>query len=277
MFSFVKISTEHFGQDALSRSKVFRTKLLAFLVIYTSAGFLPTITVIYAWFQQKGYWQMGSFVYHALSTRMPKIAVFFGMLFNEWHFSYVCGTFYFSFHISLAFMHTFKTTMVKTMEMDNKAGQRPLKLLQEQMLIYSKLRIVTTLYNDVYGKLYVPSLKAILGIMLVQSVFISVRLSGTGGTSGMLVTTFGIAGVVISIVVIPLFVGFMAMVNEYSKRFLGFLRKRGHGELGRRLVRSYRIEAVRSGGMYTIEKLTCLTVLGLISNLCGSVLISIKL
>lgn len=235
--------------------------------------------MIYAWFQQQGYWQMGSFVYHALSQTMPNIAVLLGMLFNEWHFSYICGTFYFSFYINLAFMHTFKAAIVKMMEMENKVGQRSLKLLQEQLLIYSKLRIVTTLYNDVYGKLYVPSLKAILGIMLVQSVFISVRLSGLGGASGMLVTMFGIAGVVISIVVIPLFVGFMAMVNEFSKRFLRYLRKRGHfhGEIGRRLVRSYRIQAVRSGGMYTIEKLTCLTVLGLISNLCGSVLISIKL
>lgn len=72
------------------------------------------------------------------------------------------------------------------------------------------------------------------------------------------------------------------MVNERSRKLENFLRKRQEVEifsskLSRRLLRAFKVEAVKSGGFYELTKLTCLTVLGLISNMTGSVLMSIKI
>lgn len=153
--------------------------------------------------------------------------------------------------------------------------KKRLKLLEEQMSTYSKLRILVTVYNNVYGRSFVSVMKATCAIQTVQSVFVCVRLSAGGG---LLVLAFGLTCLLIAVSAIITFVSFLAMVNDYSGKLKGFLRnQKFHGKLARRILNAYRVESVKSGSFYGIKRVTCLTLFALISNLSSSILISVKL
>lgn len=235
---------------------------------------------------QKEHWQLGSMAYRLLlylsdptSPQLEQVFSIACIILDVWYFFYVCGSNYIALHINLEYMHTFKTAVLLVM-----GGQMKVKchnhisgrfnLLQSQLRIYTKLRLITTVYNGVYGKYFVPTTKTFCGLIVVQSVFISVRLAGK---SGLIVTLFGLSCSLIGITCLALFITFMAMVHDHSMKLKDYLRKKQFiGGLERRLVKGFRVEAVKSGGMYPIERETCLTVLGLISNMCGSALLSFK-
>lgn len=198
---------------------------------------------------------------------------------DVWFCFYVWGTYFLSLHINLIYMHTFKTALNQIIDSGTRkcANFGSLKQLQEQFFIYSKLRLLTNTYNKVYGNLYVPNIKTVFSIMLVQALFITVRLSGRGG---FLVAFFGGSCSVVGLVFIVMFVEFTAMVSESSEQFYRWIRqnnKNMYGPYGRKLINSFKVEAVKSGNFYKIQKITCLTVLGFLGNLCGSALISIKI
>ncbi len=144
------------------------------------------------------------------------------------------------------------------------------------MSIYSQLRIVTTIYNNVFGKLFGPGLKSMMGIMLVQNIFVSVRLADRGGWINL---TFVVSCSLYIIAMMMIFVGFNTMVNDCSRRFGSYLNKSNQFcmRVVTKLIKSYKEIAVTSGGMYIIEKKTSLTVLAMISYTCGSVFISVKI
>lgn len=235
---------------------------------------------IYYHFRQD-YWQMGSYFYRIVlllthgstkDTSNDLTASLIALLVDMWVLFYAWGSWMISMHLNLCFMHTFKTTLAQMMRM---TIQQNTGSLLEQMFIYSKLRILTTVFNQVYGKLYIPFIKSFMGMMISAGVLISVRLAPK---SDLLVGIFGFTIVTSCTIVMALFISFTAMPNEYSEKFYKFLKKRKfHGAVGRRLVRAYKVEAVLSGDFYKITRMTCLTVLGLLSNLCGSMLISIKI
>lgn len=244
--------------------------------MYLTVAFLPAVIVIQAYFLHEN-WQFGSFVYHPILYFNPEqkiVAYIVGFIFDSWFIFYIWGAMFITLQINLSFMFTVKTTIVKMMEITRKTQMSKIGL-QQIMTIYSQLRIVTTFYNNIFGKLFVPGLKAMLGVMLVQNVFVTVRLADKGG---WIVLAFGLSGGLCILAMMIIFVGFNAMVNDYSRRFAVHLKqnKQCCGRLGTKLIRSYREVAVSSGGMYIIEKKTCLTVLAMVSNICGSVLISVK-
>ncbi len=143
------------------------------------------------------------------------------------------------------------------------------------LLIYRKLRIVTGLYNEVFGNVFVSPFKANLGLGIVASVFNLVRLSSVSPV----ILVFGALICLCCTGVLVVFISFMSMVNQYSIK-LG--ARFGGGGLtlskeGRRLARSFKVESVKSGIFYDIKKITCLTFLGMVGNLAGSVLISLKI
>lgn len=172
-------------------------------------------------------------------------------------------------------MFTVKTVMIQVMKIGLR-GRTLQRLLEEQLSIYSQLRILTNLYNNVFGRIFIPGLKLTLGVMLVQSVFITVRLAPQGG---FIVLAFGFLGGLAIGFILLMFIGFTALVNEYSKRFSKYIKRKegSYTKYGRSLIKAYKIVAVSSGSMYNIEQITCLTVLGIISNVTGSVLISVKI
>ncbi len=269
--------TDRFGSKAFLRSQKTQAQILYFLLMYLTVVFLPAVTLVQAYFLHQN-WQFGSFVYHPILYLFPEqkiIAFGIGVLFDGWFIFYIWGAMFITLQINLSFMFTVKTTIVKMMEITGKK-QTSISDLQQIMAIYSQLRIITTFYNNLFGKLFVPGLKSMMGIMLVQNVFVSVRLAGRGG---WIVLVFGVSCSLCIVAMMMIFVGFNAMVNDYSKRFGTYLNKHNKfcGRFGTKLIKSYKEIAVTSGGMYIIEKKTCLTVLAMISNICGSILISVKI
>lgn len=112
--------------------------------------------------------------------------------------------------------------------------------------------------------------------MVVQSVFTTV---GLGSDGGFIVLAFGLVGGIAVTFALLMFIGFTALINDCCKRFSVFIKgkEKLYTKYGRTLIKAYKIIAVTSGGMYSIEHLTCLTVLGIISNVSGSVLISVQI
>lgn len=174
-------------------------------------------------------------------------------------------------------MHTFKSAIEQMLLSRQRVWKTYFKNLEEEMLIYSKLRILTTSYNEVFHQLYVPQIKSIFGMLIVQSMLGFVRLSGRGES---FVSFFCFSCLCVGLVCLSMFISFTAMVHESSSKFQKHLKNNGEryqGKLGRRLVRSYKVEAVKSGDFYKVYKITCLTVLGFLANACGSALLSIKM
>lgn len=271
---------DHFGANSFSESQLIRTRIMYYLCVQCLTSSCTLMVGIYYHFRQD-YWQMGSYFYRIVllltqgsikDTSNDLIPSLIALLVDMWVLFYAWGSWMISMHLNLCFMHTFKTTLAHMMRM---TIQPSTGSLLEQMFIYSKLRILTTVFNQVYGKLYIPFIKSFMGMMISAGVLISVRLAPK---SDPLVGIFGFTIVTSCTIVMALFISFTAMPNEYSEKFYRYLKKRKfHGAVGRRLVRAYKVEAVLSGDFYKITRMTCITVLGLLSNLCGSMLISIKI
>lgn len=278
----LKIFAGHFVQGCFKKSEKLRLQILSYLSFNCLSSSFTVMPVIYYMFQ-KDFWQLGSYVYRIILRLCPSspitgvIASCLGMLTDILNQYLVYGSFLITLHMNMAFMDSFKTT-VKLILQNLRRGSgtlRKIGRLEECLFIYSKFRILTTVYNNVFGLLYVPTVKSALSLMTVVSVFISVRLSKG---SPPLVGLFGITCAIICISALAIFILFTAMIYEYSVKIKNNLR---HGnfqsKISRRLIRAFRVEAVKSGNFYDIQGMTCLTVLGFLSNLCSSVLISIQI
>lgn len=231
---------------------------------------------------RQNYWQLGSHAYRMVLQFYPQesgndtLASVIGVGVDMWEMFHAWGGFLFSFHLNLAFMHTFKSAI--QLILDNRLQQKETSRssrLTEKVFIYRKLRILTTVFNNVFGMTYIPASKTMMGLMISGSVVVSVRLAPR---SHMLVGLFGVSMGLIGIACMSMFIIFTAMVNEYSLKFKNHLNcGEFYGNQARRVLRAFRVEAVKSGGFYAIQRNTCLTVLGLIANMCGSILISVKI
>lgn len=234
------------------------------------------------YFFRKEHWQLGSNIYRLVLwiQNNPEdndtLASVLALCVDMWTLAHAWGAYLLSFNLNLWFMHTFKTTIKLMMITESKFGRNigSEKVFQEKLLIYSKLRILTTVFNDVYGMTFIPMTKTIMGILLAGSIFITVRLAPR---SGLLIGMFGGCCAVVCVVIQTMFIIFTAMVNEYSVKFRLYARSNGFsGKWAKRALKAYKVEAVKSGEFYNIQRITCLTVMGMISNLCGSILISVK-
>lgn len=241
---------------------------------------------------------MGSFLHRFLQLSLPPVTPPVAILLSTvcvlvdlWFVLYIAGGSFYFLHVNLEYMHIFKTAIDKLMISKDR--------LEAQLRIYTKLRVITTIFNSVFGKVYIPLMKTLLGTMIVQSAFITVRLADR---TGWFVTVFGVSVAFIVIISLSLFITFTALVHAYSSKFHDYLkRKSAWGSMLRSRSRSnmrtgtekkslvlerqwnkvlmngFRVEAVKSGSFYQIQRETCLTVLGLLGNICGSALISVKL
>lgn len=169
-----------------------------------------------------------------------------------------------AFYINLTYVLTFQAALVKAFNLTR---------LRRQVQVYTMLRIVTNLYNNVIGMKFVPGLKLILGMMLAQSVFVCVRLSGK---IGILLTVVGLSQGIFQAMMLLGFVEFTATVHKSSKKFINLLKQRKqYGSLEKtKMIEAIPIIAVTNAGMYKIKRCTCLTMFGILSNFCASVLIA---
>lgn len=220
---------------------------------------------------QLGYY----FPFIMLKSSNVFLAVIVSTAVNIWWTILIWRSYLLTFHINLAFMHTFKTTIIYLISSNNlkNSNGNGLVKLQNTLFIYSKLRILTTIFNSVYGTLYVPPVKSLFGSTIILTTLLAIRLATKDDVA---VRVCGVSMFFCVTAILTIFITFTAMVNEWSRKLENFLRKRQEVEifsskLSRRLLRAFEVEAVKSGGFYEITKLTCLTVLGLISNMTGSV------
>ncbi len=116
-------------------------------------------------------WQFGSFFYkttlYAFSNNCI-FAIIVGFCFDNWFIFYIWGTMFIILHTNLAYMFTFKTAVLKIIE--NSRFRKP--GIQEKLLIYAKLRVLTNIYNNVFGVMLIPALKSTFSIMIILSAFI---------------------------------------------------------------------------------------------------------
>lgn len=143
-------------------------------------------------------------------------------------------------------------------------------------MAYSKLRILNTLYNNSYGAYYVPLVKTVSSILMVLGALLSIRFADTQKENKVAFILCGAFFFGFTGTVIIAFISFAAIVNQFSLKLELYLRRQDKAlnKFSRCLVRTYKVEAVSSGGMYDIRKFTCVTVLGFLSNLIASALMS---
>lgn len=238
------------------------------------------ITPLMAYFLPK-YWQMGSYVYHGIIYILPNthyiILHIVGLVVDIWDCYYTWGSYLLSLYISSAVQLTYKASIEKCIEKFHKGvtSRHPLRNLEENLLVIKKLKIIIAVYNNVYGILYVPSMSSLLCAMTVLNVFITIRLSSRGGP---LVTGFGVCCIIAALIATPLFIESNALVHQSSVKYKLHLSRQNACKtaLGRRLYKSISTDSVKCGRFYDVRKITCLTFLGLIANVCGSALISVQ-
>lgn len=118
-------------------------------------------------------------------------------------------------------------------------------------------------------------MKFLMGYITVQSVFITVRLSKEARMDTRTLSLFGSTAVVAPVIIL-VFTTFMAMVHQYSEKLFWNLKgsPMGRNSVGKRLLKAYKVEAVKSANFYPIRRMTTVAFLGMIFNLTGSILIS---
>lgn len=271
-----------FGNDAFRKSEKVRKWLLGGFGAASFAVQVVILIPISLMFQHE-VWQLGSHFSRFILWIAPNqklIAATVGVLVDQWHLTVIQGPNLLVVHISTSFMHTFKTSVEKILQRQLKSTStgvsKSLQCLQEDMQIYSKLRILTTLYNGIFGAIYVFPFKVMMAFFLVLIATITATVAGQGGH--LFILFFGAVCTTVGTIFLVIFTAFMAMVNEYSAKLLKNLKMRRECQatpVGRRLIQSFKVEAVRSSSFYAIRRISCLTLLAFIANLTGSVLITL--
>lgn len=105
-------------------------------------------------------------------------------------------------HINMTFMLTFKTIKDFLILEDSKSFHQKLKF-KSQILIDSSLQIITIIYNNVFGLIFVPGFKSILGMMKGFLVFTWANLLAK---RDVLVKTFAILRASAQVLIFVLFV-----------------------------------------------------------------------
>ncbi len=130
------------------------------------------------------------------------------------------------------------------------------------------------LFNSIYSSAYYPMMNTVMGSLTVLGIFMALKLYGN-----LFIAGFGLASILCCGVTLVVITTFTATVNDSSLRFEQYLRKQvmlKQGKVENRLLRAYKVESIMCGRYYSVRKITSLTLLGMILNVSGSLLISIK-
>lgn len=149
------------------------------------------------------------------------------------------------------------------------------KAFASMLKAYSKLRLLSTMYNEILGQTFLSRFKYASGMCCVSMSFVFVKMVSSGdffviGLSG---------GSMITIVTI-----FFLMAQYCSKvhadscelrKYLMSQKLPGKLALGKEM-RSYKVIGVKIGSFYVIRRGTPLTLLAMVSNTTMSLLMSIN-
>lgn len=269
----------HFKPGAFDTSRKFRARILTVLAITFTLSMILTVPV-FVKFQHENF-PLGSHLTRLLISvgASANVAVVFGVAVDTWEIAGVYGAVYLSFFIGCLFLHTFKTgvTLILDEASMRRRGENNLEKLHKDYVIYTKLRVLTKHFNRIFQHAYIPPFQLISAILFVQGIFIVTELS----SGNPMVLTFGLSLTMCCILLVGTFVNFMAMVHDNSKKLLMDFQAREiaprRRKFATRIIKAFKVEAVKSGNFYDIKKVTCLTYFGLLSNMAGSILISYKL
>ncbi len=152
--------------------------------------------------------------------------------------------------------------------------ENSLKSLERKIQAYNQLHILTTIYNHSYGVSYIPYLTSMCGVIFVQGVIILIRLAYL---NNFLITSCGALCILCCGMILLLITTLTSSVHENSSNFVNHINSTSaKGKLEKRLVYSLKVVSVKSGQFYEIRKNTCLTALGMLVNVSGSMLMSIN-
>lgn len=211
--------------------------------------------------------QYGYFAYKLLKPWNEKLAVFVLYCAGIWFGFIIWEAFMLMMLVSVLHMLIFQATV------------HYLSLMADDLLkcikIYSTLRIMQKLYNNSYGAQYVPLVKIIFSLLAILGAVLSIRLADGRVALVLCGATF----LVFMGCALIVFVSFSAIINQHSLKLKRTLTSQHKGlrKYSRCLLRAYKVVAVSSGGMYDIQKLTCVTVLGFLSNSTATALMSIRI
>lgn len=132
------------------------------------------------------------------------------------------------------------------------------------------------IFNNIYSCAYYPMINTVMGALTILGIFMALKLVYL---KSLLITGFGLVAIICCGVSLVVITTFTATVNEGSVRFQQYLRKQvmfKREKVEQRLLRAYKVESIKCGDYYSIRKITSLALLGMILNVSGSLLISIK-
>lgn len=268
------LEQKHFHNPAaFSKSRRLRKIFMELLGAYSFGSLIPCLPVIYM--LHGSFFNLGGVFCYILQYcfgSLPNLLIFLLTWIIDIHWILLMwGGSIFAIHINLLFMHTFKYSVQNIFRIWPTKGMSHF-FLRKTFIIYNSLRMTCLLFNQVFGKLFAAPFKTIAGLCMIIAVMITVRLS-----ENLLVFAFGAFLLVVTFSVTVIYTQFMAMVNDFSVKLGKRLRReKTLSPEGRRLVRSFKVEAVKSGSFYDVRRVTCLNFLGMIGNMTGSALIYTK-
>lgn len=262
---------------AFQKSRKFRSQIMAAMCAYCVLS-IPCVLPIFLLFRTDP-WIVGSHFYKLLifilSPAWNLVALTLALVVDMWWFFIMWGSGIMVIHVNFLVLHTFSHALANILqgqlEKNIKAkGDR----IREILLVYRMLRLICGLYNVIFGEIYVCPFKTLIGACIVVYVVVCLRLANTN----IIILGFGVSMLIVCGILLIVILDFMAMVNSYSLKLKSNLKMRFTlSPEARRMVRSFKVEGVKSGDFYVIKKITCLSFLGMVGNLTGSVLISFQM
>lgn len=190
-------------------------------------------------------------------------------IFIDMWITYQCwGAFIFAMHITLHYIQTYKVTLNYLVATNVN--------VQNSIRFYSELRVISTVFNATFGRTYLPNAQIYLAFLVCSGIFIAVKLTDSGY---WFLRIMGVNCSISSSIILVVFIAYLAMVSETSLRFRSSLKQSQimqHTKEMRKLFQKVKVESITIGNFYIVEQITCLTGLGILSNICGSLLITIQ-
>ncbi|CAL8109049.1 unnamed protein product [Orchesella dallaii] len=232
---------------------------------------------------RKDVWHFGSIfykiaLYYFPSQEIP--AIILGVIADSTHFIILWGPFLLQVYLNLLLNQSFSAVAEGLRNYNHNlnsgcSGKTTVFSFKRIFQTYSKLRVLSTVYNNVYGRWYIPQLSSVFGACFVVGAFMAIRLYQISNHVAMLFCGIGI--ICTSLASLGIMTLFGSMVHQNSVKLETNLKKRLiKGRYLRRLLRTYKIESVKSGSFYEIHRITTLTVVALVSNITSSLLISFQ-
>ncbi|CAL8110239.1 unnamed protein product [Orchesella dallaii] len=156
---------------------------------------------------------------------------------------------------------------------NNIGSGRGEKTIKNVMLIYSEMRLLTSLYNTIFRKIFYPTFTLTCGASVVGCIFVLVKTHKTVNI-GVLGFTF-CCGVALlgALYLVTLFTSFISSnSSELKTAILSTVRRKKE----RKIMMHYREYGVEVGNFYIVQRITPLTLIGILANIMATMLLSVN-